>query len=248
MTWDKSSSDKRCVIIDLSWPKGQSVNSGADKYLGTEFVLTHPSIDNITNQVLQLGRGCQIFKVDISRAFRHVPIDPGDLDLLGLHWRHYYIDFSLPFSLKHGSSIFQGLSDGVRDIIKQEGYQIWNYIDDFLCMALPSKIQHSYVRLESLLQELGLTISEKKLVPPSTKVMCLGILVNTEDCSISIPQEKLTVIKQFCLQWSTRSSCSKKELQSHLGSLLYVAKCIKYARVFLVMRFWPNMLEIFLCG
>ena len=68
MTRDKSSSDKRRVIIELCWPKGQSVTSGAnlDKYLDTDFGLTYPSIDNITNQVLQLGRGCIIFKVDIS--------------------------------------------------------------------------------------------------------------------------------------------------------------------------------------
>ena len=235
MTRDKSSSDKRRVIMDLSWPKGQSVNSGAelDKYLGTQFVLTYPSVDNITDQVLQLGRGCQIFKVDISRAFRHVPIDPGDLDLLGLHWGQYYIDFSLPFGLKHGSSIFQRLSDAVRYIMKQEGHQIWNYIDDFLCVALPSKIQHSFARLQDLLQELGLTISQKKLVAPSTKVVCLGILVNTEDCSVSIPGEKLTSIKQMCVQWSKKLTCTKKELQSLLGSLLYIAKCIKYARFFL---------------
>ena len=235
MTRDKSSSDKRRVIMDLSWPKGQSVNSGAelDRYLGTQFVLTYPSVDNITDQVLQLGRGCHIFKVDISRAFRHVPIDPGDLDLLGLHWGQYYINFSLPFGLKHGSSIFQRLSDAVRYIMKQEGHQIWNYIDDFLCVALPSKIQHSFARLQNLLQELGLTISQRKLVAPSTKVVCLGILVNTEDCSVSIPEEKLSSIKQMCVQWSKKSTCTKKELQSLLGSLLYIAKCIKYARFFL---------------
>ena len=71
MTRDKSSSDKHRVIMDLSWPKGQSVNSGAelDRYLGTQFVLTSPSVDNITDQILQLGRGCHIFKVDISRTF-----------------------------------------------------------------------------------------------------------------------------------------------------------------------------------
>ena len=92
MTRDKSSSDKRRIIIDLSWPLGTSVNSGvfSDRYLNTEFVLTYPSIDNITDQVLHLGRGCKIFKVDISRAFRHVPIDPRDLDLLGLHWGSYF--------------------------------------------------------------------------------------------------------------------------------------------------------------
>ena len=68
MTRDKSSSDHRRVIIDLSWPLGQSVNSGvdSDKYLDTDFVLTYPSIDNITDEVLKLGRGCQIFKIGIS--------------------------------------------------------------------------------------------------------------------------------------------------------------------------------------
>ena len=45
-----TSSDKRSVIIDLSWPKAQFVNSGvdSDRYLNVDFVLTYPSIDNIT--------------------------------------------------------------------------------------------------------------------------------------------------------------------------------------------------------
>ena len=99
MTHEKSNSDNRRVIIDLSWPIGESVNAGVtpDKYLGVDFILSYPSVDNIVAKVLKLGKGCQIFKVDISRAFCHVPIDPGDLDLLGLHW---VLDLStgLPFS------------------------------------------------------------------------------------------------------------------------------------------------------
>ena len=235
MTRDKSSSEHRRVIIDLSWPIGQSVNSGvsSDKYLNTEFVLTYPSIDNITDEVLKLGRGCHIFKVDISRAFRHVPIDPGDLDLLGLYLDGYFLDQFLPFGFKHGSSIFQRLSDGVRFIMNQEGHQVWNYIDDFLCVSLPSKISKIYSRLQELLLELGLTISSKKLVPPSTKVTCLGIVVNTVDFTVSIPTEKLLVIKELCHKWTSKNTCTKRELQSLLGSLLYVAKCIKYARYFL---------------
>ena len=52
MTRDKSSSTNRRVIIDLNWPLGHSVNSGvgSDTYLGTEFVLTYPSVNNITDQ------------------------------------------------------------------------------------------------------------------------------------------------------------------------------------------------------
>ena len=141
MTWDKSSSVNRRVIIDLSWPLGHSVNLGvgSDCYLGTEFILTYPSIDNITNEVLKLGKGCEIFKIDINRAFCHVPIDPGDLDLLGLYWEDYFLNQSLPFWLKHGSSIFQRLSDAVRFIMSQEGHSIWNYIE--LCFVCASSFQ-----------------------------------------------------------------------------------------------------------
>ena len=50
MTREKSNSTNRRVIIDLSWPKDYSVNAGVDKnsYLGTDFVLSFPTIDDIT--------------------------------------------------------------------------------------------------------------------------------------------------------------------------------------------------------
>ena len=53
MTREKPHSDHRRVIVDLSWPKGFSVNSGVDKdsYLDTEFVLSLPTIDDITSCV-----------------------------------------------------------------------------------------------------------------------------------------------------------------------------------------------------
>ena len=117
--------------------------------------------------------------------------------------------------------------------MRQEGHSIWNYIDDFLCVSLPSKIGKTFNRFQGLLKELGLSVSVKKLVPPSTRVTCLGIQVDTENLSISIPAEKLQTIKCMCKNWVQKSFRTKGELQSLLGSLLYVAKCIKYARYFL---------------
>ena len=146
-----------------------------------------------------MGKGCKIVKTDINRAFRHVPIDPGDLDLLGLHWKDYFIDCSVPFAFKHGPSIFQRIYDTVCFIIRQGGYDIFNYIDDFLCASLPSKINATFVRLQGLLQELGLTVSAKKLVAPGTQVTCLGIVVDTVALSISLPSDKLLAVKNTCL-------------------------------------------------
>ena len=87
MTRHKPNSDRRRVIIDLSWPLGASVNSGIDKntYLDAPFTLTFPTVDNITSELKHLGRCALLYKIDVSCAFRHVKVDPGDYDLLGLH-------------------------------------------------------------------------------------------------------------------------------------------------------------------
>ena len=65
MTRDKLSSEYRTVIIDLRWPIGQYLNSGvsSDKYLDTEFVLTYPSVDNISDEILKLGKHGHITQV-----------------------------------------------------------------------------------------------------------------------------------------------------------------------------------------
>ena len=86
MSREKPDSPHRRVIIDLSFPHGTSVNAGIAKdiYLHTPFILKMPTINNITHQIKTLGRGCQLYKVDISRAFRHVKLDPKDYDHLGL--------------------------------------------------------------------------------------------------------------------------------------------------------------------
>ena len=108
MTMPKPGALHRRVIIDLSFPQGQPVNSNISKtqYLGTEVVLTLPSIDTITNKVKQFGKGLPLYNIDISRAFRHVKINPRDYFLLGLRHQDYYLDTCLPFGYRNGSGIF----------------------------------------------------------------------------------------------------------------------------------------------
>ena len=70
-----------------------------------------------------LGPAAQVFKVDICPVFRHIRIDSGDIDLLGLCQEHiYYINLSLPFSFRSGSFFFQKLNDGVCYIMNKHGY------------------------------------------------------------------------------------------------------------------------------
>ena len=221
--------------MDLSWPKGSSVNDAveSDTYVGVNFLLTLPTIDNITDTVKKLGRGCHIAKIDISWAFKHVPIDPADTHLLGLNWKGaYYLEKNLVFGFKFGSMIFQRLSQSVRYIMSKQNYIMHSYIDDHLLFGQKSDCQKAFDRLHGLLQELGFTISEHKNVLPTTLAICLGIEIDTKKFCVSLPDKKLNQIKDWVQEWSYKEKCTKNQLQSLLGSLLYVSKCVKYSRFF----------------
>ena len=202
-------------------------------YLGSEFLLTLPSIDYITNKVLQLEKGSLIYIIDISRAFRHIKIDPGDYRLLGLTFGSFFIDTYLPFGFRHGSAIFQRVSDAIRYMMLNRGYHVTNYIDDIVGQATISQAEASFNTLYELLGQLGFDISMKKLVYPSTKVTCLGVVINNQDFTVSVPEDKLGEIRDCCLRWKNKTYCTKRELQSLLGKLLYKTKCVKSSRPFL---------------
>ena len=65
MTREKPGAPHRRVIIDLSFPAGESVNAGVDseQYLGSKFLLTLPTIDTITNKLVKLGKGAYFIKL-----------------------------------------------------------------------------------------------------------------------------------------------------------------------------------------
>ena len=50
------------------------------------------SYDHIVQQVQKMVPGLLVYKVDISRAFRHLRIDPGNIDLLGILHKDLFLD------------------------------------------------------------------------------------------------------------------------------------------------------------
>ena len=162
------------------------------------------------NTLKALGPATKILKTDISGAFRHVRIDPGDLDFK--FKEKFYLDLMLPFGF-HLSFFFSKLSNTIRYIMAKYGHPyLSKYIDDLIYCGLPSKIDSAYQFLLNLLQELGLDISDKKLHPPDTKFVCLGILFDTVNRTISMLPEKLQDIIQICTEWSDKRSCTKNQL------------------------------------
>ena len=76
------------------------------------------------------------------------------------------------------------------------------YLEDFLVIgATQAECTHAYEVLLQLLQDLGFTISQRKLVLPARKLTFLGVELDTISYSMALPQEKLhecqTIVSSF---------------------------------------------------
>ena len=101
-------------------------------------------------------------------------------------------------------------SDAVRYIMHTQYHTILiNYIDDLIYTGLSSNINATFDDLLFILRQLGLDVSQKKFVKPSTLAICLGILINAISRTTSIPPDKLNQINQFCMDWKSKVTCAK---------------------------------------
>ena len=112
-------------------------------------------------------------------------------------------------------------------------HDVINYIDDTILCDTISRCTPAFHTLLDLLKALGFQLNNDKIVAPSTKMSCLGIVFDTENFTMSVPDDKLQEIHNRCKSWQNKTSCTINELQSLLGSLLYISKCVKMSRVFL---------------
>jgi len=87
-TVPKGDEGDRRVVVDLSFPPGSSVNDGipAKQYLGHPLHFTLPSHEAFESLIRRKGPGCQLYKRDLSRAYRQIPVDPYDYHMLGFTW------------------------------------------------------------------------------------------------------------------------------------------------------------------
>ena len=168
----KPTSQHRHVIVDLSWPEGEAVNSpfSSSMYLSSQCHLQYPTVDQMVDSVVQAeSQGqCYLFKIDLEQVFCNLRVDPLDYRLLGLFWNdRYYIDSAIPFGLIFGSFFCQKTIDANRHIMHSYGFTIYNYSDLIAIHSSLDQAQAAYNFLLALLKDLGLPVSANKLTPPA---------------------------------------------------------------------------------
>lgn len=126
------------LITDLSFPKGNSINSHIPPENST---VQYDSIDTVIKLIKQFGRHCLLSKCDVEDAFRLVPIHPLDYHLLGFTWNNmFYYDRCLPMGASSSCQIFESFSSSLQWIMENKygASGVSHIIDDFLFVGPPN--------------------------------------------------------------------------------------------------------------
>ena len=237
MTRDKKDSKDKRIIVDLSFPLGSSVNAGILKgsYQGFNCVFKLPSILDVAKQLVIDGKNCWVWSVDLARAYRQLRTCPLSVPLFGIKAENkFYFDIAPPFGCRTSALACATTTNAITYLMKKAGFFSLCYLDDFIGVAKDRKIaEEAYAYILKLLADLGLEIAIHKCTAPSRNLKWLGFYIDTENMVIRIPSEKLSVIITECKTWMTPKLVSRKQVQTLVGKLQFITRCVLPARIFM---------------
>lgn len=114
--------------------------------------------------------------------------------------------------------------------LRQQGYISNLYLDDFLLLGHTHQgcIKNINATI-SLLTKLGFTINYKKSnLFPSHIVTYLGFVYNSQDMSVSLPQDKVAKLLALVTKFMNIQSCKIREFAKFTGSLISACPAVRY--------------------
>ena len=235
-TVPKKDTSERRVILDLSMPKGRAINDYVDKnvYLNEVVSLIFPKVDDFIKLVKAKGQGCLMFKKDLRKAYRQIPICPRDYNLVAFCWKkHLFCDTVLSMGLSSAANICQRVTNAVAFMMFSLGIAVLNYLDDLAGVETKDNALFAYTCLGEVLKKCGLEESVAKASPPAEIMVFLGVLFNSITMTVEVTPGRLVEIKELVSSWLEKETATLKELQSLIGKLNYVAACVKPGRIFI---------------
>lgn len=230
------------LIHDCSQPPDLSLNSR----FSSDYQIKFETVSQFT---AKLQPGWFMAKVDLANAYRSVGISPHDFRYTGLQWKFsdqpsptYLCDTRLPFGAAASVEVFHRLSQSIKRMMQRRGFRnIGSYLDDF-AVAAETEIacQQALDTLLHLLRRLGFSINWSKVAPPCTRLVYLGVMIDTNSGLLELPKDKLEVTKAQLQSALSHKRITKRQLQSLCGRINWVCQVVRIGRCFLR----PLLLEL----
>ena len=167
--------------------------------------MMYSHFDDAVDIVRELGARSRMAKIDIKHAFRICPVKTAQWPLLCYTWLDaFFVDTRLPFGLRSSPYIFNTLADllmwilvyvaGIRHCI--------HYLDDYFSAAsTEDQCKQDMQTMSSTFMELGVSLAPEKITGPTRQITYLGIQIDTEHMTISLPTEKYNKLMAQLRTW-----------------------------------------------
>uniref|UniRef100_A0A1X7TMA5 Reverse transcriptase domain-containing protein n=1 Tax=Amphimedon queenslandica TaxID=400682 RepID=A0A1X7TMA5_AMPQE len=116
----------------------------------------------------------------------------------------------------------------VISILRSWSIRLIIYLDDILIMgSTQSEVKAHLQKAIALLEKLGFCINWKKsVVEPSQFIEFLGLVVNSESLTLSVPQHKVQKIFRECQSLWNKAMASERDLAHLIGLLTSVNQAV----------------------
>ena len=199
------------IIYHLSAPAQHSINDYIDP---KSFSLTYCTIDDTYSIINKLSPNALLSKIDLKDAFRLIPVQPEDWNLLEIKWhQQFYIVTCLPFGLLSAPFLFNRLSDAINWILQhsQDVTHLPHYLEDFFTAgpADTNVCHNNLTAMLSLCERINAPIKPSKVEGPSTSLTFLGIHLNTTAMEASTTSDRKQALLAELLQLRYQHKCTK---------------------------------------
>lgn len=251
----EKTSDKVRIIHDASRPEGSALN---DLWSKEPF-----KYQSVRDAAALLQKGHYMCKLDLTSAYRSVRIHASNFPYTGLKWNfshdssrtrashgaserpQYLIDTCLPFGARRSPYIFHQLGQAVRRMMARRGFEgVVVFLDDFyLKEATKERCLEGLRVLMKLLRRLGFAINYNKVVMPTTKLTFLGVVIDSLNMTLELPQDKIIDLTADLKSLRSRRRVTKCQLQSLTGKLNFACAVI-YGGHFFVRRLYDAIAKL----
>ena len=183
-----------------------------------------------------------LVKADVSAAFRRVPLPEADFHRTAHHTAvGDVVHVRLPLGASTSCDMMAlGITALVDTVMSSLGTFCDSFVDDVIWAVYESEACATGNAIMAVWQSANWPLNEKKFVldgdgtPATTKVI-LGVLVDTEACTMSVSVERKDRLLTELQQWTQHPTTPRRrrEFMSLAGKLQFISNVLPFGRVFL---------------
>ena len=236
--------NKTCLIFHLSYDFPLSGQKSVNFHTPRELCSVHyRDLDHAVQNCLWWNGEVKFSSSDLQMAFRNLPLKVSCFKWLVMVAENpetgemvFFIEKALPFGGSISCSHFQRFSNSLKHLVEAisgQRFAVTNYLDDFLFVHTNEEACNSLVRtFLRICNRIGSPVALEKTNWASSTIVFLGILMEGDTLTLSIPNEKRVRATHLLSKLKDSNKATVKQLQSLTGFLNFLNKAIFPGRAF----------------